>query len=131
MGSVNNCMIVGRLGADPDVHEFDGGDKVVNLSVATDAEWTDRSGERQSETTWHRVVVRGNQAEPCARFLAKGREVAVTGEYRSRKYTDKDGNERVAFELRARQVTFLGAKQDGAAPTVAAPAAQESADVPF
>jgi single-strand DNA-binding protein len=132
MGTVNNCTIVGRLGNDPDVHTFDDGQKVVNLSVATNAEWKDRNGEKKEETTWHRVVVRGPAADACANYLQKGREVAVSGEYRSRKY-EVDGQERTAFELRARNVTFLGAKSDDApaevAPRQSAPEAGEN--LPF
>ena len=109
---MNRVTIVGRLGNDPDQHTFDDGKSITNLSVATSERYKDKNEEWQEATTWHRVVVRGNQAGPCAQFLSKGSQVAVDGAYISRKYTDNDGNERTAYEVKAQRVEFLGSKGD-------------------
>ena len=110
MGSINNVLIVGRLGADPESRETAGG-LVTNLRVATSEQWTGKDGQRQEKTEWHRVAVWGNQAGPCAEYLRKGSECCVEGKIETRTW-DKDGVKQYSTEIRAHRVTFLGSKQD-------------------
>lgn len=106
--SVNKAIIVGRLGADPEIRFTQSGAGVTNFNVATDTVWKDKEGQRQTRTEWHRIVVWGPQAEPCSKYLNKGREVYVEGEIQTRSWEDKEGNKRWTTEIRARDVKFLG-----------------------
>ncbi|MFP6664295.1 MAG: single-stranded DNA-binding protein [Deltaproteobacteria bacterium] len=106
--SVNKAIILGRLGADPEIRFTQSGAGVCNFNVATDTVWKDKDGQKQSRTEWHRIVVWGNQAEPCSKYLTKGREVYVEGEIQTRSWEDKDGNKRWTTEIRARDVRFIG-----------------------
>ena len=108
-GSVNKVIVVGNLGEDPKLNEAGSG-TVCNLRVATNEQWTDKSGERQERTEWHTVVVWGKSAENCAKFLSKGRQVYVEGRLQTRPWTDKEGNERKSTEIVATNVQFLGGK---------------------
>lgn len=114
--SVNRVILVGRLGADPEVKHTQGGQAVANMRLATSEQWSDRDGNRQERTEWHTVVVWGKQAEHCGQYLAKGRQVYVEGRIQSREYTDRDGNERRAFDIVANVVQFLGSKDDAQQP---------------
>lgn len=128
---MNKIVIVGRLGTEPDVKEWDNGDKTTTLNVATSERFKNpKTEEWQEATTWHRVVVNGGQAGPCAEYLSKGSQVAVEGKYVSRTYNDKDGNERKIFELKSQRVEFLGSKGDSANPN-AGGASGASEEVPF
>ncbi len=106
--SVNRVILVGNLGADPELRSTRSGASVCNLRLATTERFTDRDGNRASRTEWHAVVVWGKQAETCGQFLAKGREIYVEGRLQSRSYTDRDGGERRVVEVHADQVRFLG-----------------------
>jgi len=113
MGSVNKAIIVGNLGADPDVRTTQSGQIVATLSIATSESWNDNDGNRQEKTEWHRVVVWGKQAESCQRFLSKGRKVYVEGKLQTRKWQDKEsGQDRYSTEIVARNVTFLDSAKD-------------------
>jgi single-strand DNA-binding protein len=112
--SVNKAIIVGRLGADPEIRFTGTGRAVCNFRVATDSVWKDREGNRQKSTEWHQIVVWGQQAEVCSKYLTKGREVYVEGEIRTRSYEGKDGNKRYVTEIIAQQVRFLGGPGDRA-----------------
>jgi len=121
MASVNKVIVVGNLGADPDLTETKGGQKVCRLSVATTRKWINKtSGESSEETEWHRISVWGKQAESCNKFLAKGRQVYVEGRLRTSKFR-KDGEEteRFSTEIIAEVVQFLGSKGDAAPNTSA------------
>jgi single-strand DNA-binding protein len=107
MGSVNKAIVVGNLGADPDLAHTQSGKPVVNFSVATTERWRDAQEQQQERTEWHRVVAWGQLAENCAKYLAKGRQVYVEGQIQTRKWEDRDGNTRYTTEIQARQVTFL------------------------
>ena len=108
MGSLNKAMIIGRLGVDPELRYTQNNRAVVTLKIATDSSYTDKqSGEKVENTEWHRVVVWGKQAENCDRYLAKGRLVYVEGNIQTRKWQDKDGNDRYITEIRAQLVQFL------------------------
>ncbi|GIX10104.1 single-stranded DNA-binding protein [Elioraea sp.] len=101
-GSVNKVILVGNLGRDPEVRTMQQtGGRVVTFSVATSESWTDRSsGERKEKTQWHRIAIYNEKlGEIAEKYLRKGSKVYVEGSLESRKYTDKDGNEREIFEV--------------------------------
>jgi len=111
---VNKVILVGHLGADPDMRHTQGGAGVCELRVATNETWNDKAGQRQERTEWHRVVVWGKLAELCSKFLSKGRLVYVEGRLRTRSWDDKDGNKRYSTEVIASDVQFLGGREGGA-----------------
>src|SRR5437868_12300990 len=100
-GSVNKVILVGNLGKDPEVRRMTSGDPVVNLSVATSETWRDKSsGERKEKTEWHRVVIfNKNLAEVAEKYLRKGAKVYIEGQLQTRKWTDKDGQEKYSTEV--------------------------------
>jgi single-strand DNA-binding protein len=110
--SVNKVILVGRLGQNPEVRYTPSGSAVANFSVATNEAWTDKSGQKQERTEWHRVVVWGKLAELCNQYLQKGRQCYVEGRLQTREWTDKDGVKKYSTEVQAQTVQFLGA--DGA-----------------
>lgn len=106
--SVNKVILLGRLGQDPELKYTPGGSPVCNFSLATTESWTDKSGQKQEKTEWHRVVVWGKLAELCKQYLAKGRQVFVEGSLQTRSWDDKDGQKRYTTEINARSIQFLG-----------------------
>ena len=108
MGSVNKVILVGNLGADPELKYTPSNRAVCNLSVATNEVWKDKSGQKQEKTEWHRVNVWGEQAENCSKFLTKGRMVYVEGRLQTRSWDDKEGKKRYSTEVVADRVVFLG-----------------------
>jgi len=100
-GSVNKVILVGNLGKDPEVRRMTSGEPVVNLSVATSESWRDKaSGERKEKTEWHRVVIfNKNLADVAEKYLKKGSKVYVEGQLQTRKWTDKDGQEKYSTEV--------------------------------
>ncbi len=90
--AINKAIVIGNLGADPQVHALPSGESVVNLSLATNERFTDRNGEKQQRTEWHRIVAFGRLAETCGQFLSKGRQVNVEGRLTTREYEAKDGS---------------------------------------
>lgn len=114
MASVNKAIIVGHLGRDPEMRYLPSGDAVASLAVATSERWKDKSsGEMREETEWHRVSFFGKLAEIAGQYLKKGSQVYIEGSIKTRKYTDKDGAEKYATEIRGASMTMLGARQDG------------------
>ena len=111
MASVNKVILIGNLGADPELRTTQGGQVVASLRIATTDAWTDKGGGRQERTEWHAVTVWGKTAENCGKFLAKGRQVYVEGRLQSREYQDKEGQTRKAWEVVADAVTFLGGSE--------------------
>ena len=112
-GSLNKVMIIGNLGADPELRTLPSGVSVSNFSVATSESWIDKnSGERTEETEWHRVSLFGRQAEVLHQYGRKGKKIYVEGTLRTQKWTDKDGNDRYTTEIRGREFTFLSARSD-------------------
>jgi single-strand DNA-binding protein len=107
-GGVNKVILVGHLGADPDMRYTPSGQGVCELRLATSESWNDKNGQRQERTEWHRIVVWGKRAEVCSKYLAKGRQVFVEGRIQTRTYDDKDGNKRYITEIIANDVQFLG-----------------------
>ena len=100
-GSVNKVILVGNLGKDPEIRRTNDGRPIANLSVATSETWRDKaSGERKEKTEWHRVVIfNKNLAEVAEKYLRKGSKVYLEGQLQTRKYTDKDGNEKYSTEV--------------------------------
>lgn len=107
MGSVNKVILVGNLGADPELKYTPSSRAVCNLRIATTDVFKDKGGQRQERTEWHRVTVWGDQAENCSKYLSKGRSVYIEGRLQTRSY-DKDGQKHYATDVVADRVVFLG-----------------------
>ncbi|MCE1181458.1 MAG: single-stranded DNA-binding protein [Rhodocyclales bacterium] len=117
MASVNKVILVGNLGRDPEVRYTASGDAMCNLSLATTDTWRDKAtGERKELTEWHRVSFFGKQAEIAGQYLRKGSQIYVEGSLRTRKWTDKDGQERYTTEIRGDAMQMLGGRQGAGAP---------------
>jgi single-strand DNA-binding protein len=108
MAGVNKVIIIGRLGAEPEVKTINTGNTVATLSVATSENWNDKNGQRQERTEWHRIVVWGKLAEICGKHLHKGRQVYVEGRLQTRSWEDQQGQKRYTTEIVASTVQFLG-----------------------
>jgi len=118
MASVNKVILVGNLGRDPETRTFPSGDQICNVTLATTDKWKDKqSGEMREATEWHRLVFNGRLAEIAAQYLRKGSQVYVEGQIRTRKYTDKDGVEKYATDIRVDQMQMLGSRQGQGAPS--------------
>ena len=114
MASVNKVIIVGNLGKDVDLRYTASGDAIANLSVATSESWKDKeSGQKKEVTEWHRCSCFGKLAEICGQYLKKGSQVYIEGSLRTRKWTDKDGQERYTTEIRCDDMKMLGSRPDG------------------
>ena len=111
--NLNKAMIIGNLGVDPEVRYTQSGTAVCNLRIATHERWTSKDGEPGERTEWHNVVVFGKTAENCGNYLSKGRAVYIEGRLQTRKWEDKDGNDRYTTEIVANTVQFLGGRDDG------------------
>ncbi len=111
MSGVNKVIIIGRLGADPEVKTVAGDNTVARLSVATSENWKDRNGQKQERTEWHRVVVWGKLADLCGKYLSKGRQLYLEGRLQTRSWEDQQGQKRYTTEVVANTVQFLGATQ--------------------
>jgi single-strand DNA-binding protein len=112
MASVNKVIIVGNLGRDPETRYTPSGEALTTISVATTDTWRDKaSGEKKENTEWHRIVFFGKLAEISGQYLKKGSQVYVEGSLRTRKYTDKDGVEKYATDIRADSMQMLGSRQ--------------------
>ena len=111
MASVNKVILVGNLGADPEVRYLPSGEAVANLRLATTDNWKDKDGNKQEATEWHRVSFFGRQAEVCGQYLKKGSQIYVEGSIRTRKWQDKDGQDRYSTEIRGDRMQMLGGRQ--------------------
>jgi len=144
MASVNKAIILGTLGKDPEMRYLPNGDPVANVSIATNSKYKNKAGELVEETEWHRVTFFGRLAEIAGEYLKKGKPVYVEGRIKTRKYTDKDGQEKYATDIIASEMQLLGdggqrkdaapqAAPRQAAPAPAAPSGFEdmSDDIPF
>src|SRR5262245_30622466 len=116
MGGVNKVILIGNLGANPEMRFTQGGQAVANLRIATSERWTDRNGQKQETTEWHRVVVFGKQAEIAGQYLTKGRQVCIEGRLQTRQWQDQQGQKRFTTEIVAARVEFVGGR-GGQAPT--------------
>lgn len=120
--SVNKVIIVGNLGQKPELKHLQNGQAVTNFSVATNKRWEDKSGSKQERTEWHKIVVWGKQAENCAQYLDKGRQVYIEGELQTRQW-EKDGQKHYTTEIQALSVQFLGGASSSGGATTASSSA--------
>jgi single-strand DNA-binding protein len=112
MASVNKVILVGNLGKDPETRYAPSGDAICNVTLATTDSWKDKSsGEKKELTEWHRVVFFGKLAEIAGQYLKKGSQVYVEGSLRTRKWQDKDGQDRYTTEIRADAMQMLGRRE--------------------
>lgn len=110
---VNRVLLIGRLGADPEVRYTPDGTMIVNFRIATDETYKNKQGEKVSKTEWHRIVVFGRLAEICGNYLGKGRLVFIEGKLQTRTWDDKDGNKRSLTEILATNMQMLESKGQG------------------
>ena len=110
MASVNKVILIGNLGADPETRFLPSGDAVANIRIATTDNWKDKSGEKQEHTEWHRVSFFGKLAEIAGEYLKKGSPVYIEGRIRTRKWQDKEGQDRYSTEIVADRMQLLGSR---------------------
>ena len=110
MSGVNKVILIGNLGANPELRYTQGGQPVANLRIATTEKWTDKAGAKQEATEWHRVVLWGKQAEIAGQYLVKGRQVYIEGRIRTRQWQDQAGQKRYTTEIVAQNVQMLGGR---------------------
>jgi single-strand DNA-binding protein len=111
---INKVILVGNLGADPEVRYTGSGTAITNLRIATSEQWTDKqTGQKQDRTEWHRVVLFGKLGEIAGEYLKKGRQVYIEGSLRTSKYTDKDGVERYTTDIIGNEMQMLGGGGEG------------------
>ena len=109
MRGINQVIIIGRLGADPETRHFSNGGSVTNISVATSEQWTDKNtGEKREATEWHRISLFNRLGEIAAQYLKKGSQVYIEGSLRTRKWQDQNGQDRYTTEIRADKMQILG-----------------------
>src|SRR5450432_4109654 len=114
---VNKVILVGNLGKDPEVRYTPGGQAVANFTIATNENWTDKQGQKQERTEWHRIVVWGKAAELCGEYLSKGRQVYIEGRLQTREWNNKEGVKQYTTEVVANPVggvVFLSGGERGA-----------------
>lgn len=130
---LNKVILIGRLGRDPEVRYMPNGEAVCNFSVATSESWKDSNGQKQERSEWHNVTMYRKLAEIAGKYLTKGSQVYLEGKIQSRKYTDKNGVERTAYEIIANEMKMLGGNAQTPAPKPQPAQAQDdiSDDVPF
>jgi len=112
MAGINKVILVGNLGKDPEVRHLEGGAVVANFSLATSENYTDKSGQRVSQTEWHNVVLWRGLAEIAEKYLSKGKQVYIEGKLRSRSWTDREGNTRYTTEIVGDTLQLLGSRPD-------------------
>ncbi len=128
MASVNKVILIGNLGRDPELRYTQSGQAVANFTIATSDKFTDKEGNPQERTEWHRIVVWGKQAENCAQYLSKGRSAYIEGSLQTRDWEDKEGIKRYTTEVRAQRVQFLGGPGGGQRGSDGAPSGEPSGD---
>lgn len=112
-GSLNKVMLIGNLGRDPELKATPSGQSVARFSVATTETWKNQSGEKQSKTEWHNIVVWGKQAEIAEKYLRKGKQVMIEGRIQYREYTDQAGVKKTACDIRCDNFVMLGRMDEG------------------
>lgn len=108
MAGVNKVILIGRLGADPEIRYTNTGTAVANFSLATSTNWVNKDGQREERTEWHRIVAFGRLGEISGEYLNKGKQVYIEGRLQTRSWEDKDGNRRKTTEIVAQQLQMLG-----------------------
>ena len=113
MASVNKVILIGNLGKDPETRYLPSGDAVTNFSIATTEKWKNKSGEQQEHTEWHRISMFGKVAEIAGEYLKKGSPVYVEGRIRTRKWQDKEGQDKYTTEIVGDRMQLLGSRSGG------------------
>ena len=134
--SLNKVILIGRLGRDPEVRYMPNGEAVCNFSIATSETWKDQHGQKQERTEWHAITLYRRLAEVAGQYLKKGSLVYIEGRIQSRKYTDKNGVERTAYEIIGNEMKMLGGNNQATQeqpkyPQGNAKPADDISDVPF
>ena len=112
MAGVNKVIVLGNLGADPELRNLPNGDSVVNFNLATSETYNDKSGQKVEKTEWHRITFFGRQAEVIHEYCRKGSQLYVEGKLQTDKWQDKDGNDRYTTKIMGRNFSLLGGKRD-------------------
>ncbi|MBW1740274.1 MAG: single-stranded DNA-binding protein [Deltaproteobacteria bacterium] len=110
MASINKVILIGNLGRDPEVRYTPSGTAVANFSLATTENWTNKEGEKESHTEWHRIVAWGRLGEICGEYLSKGSQVYIEGRIRTNEWEDQEGNKRETKEIVAFTMQMLGSR---------------------
>jgi single-strand DNA-binding protein len=136
MAGLNKVLLIGNLGADPEIRYTPSGTAVATFRVATSEVRTNKEGQKETKTEWHRVVAFGKLAEICGEYLAKGRQVFVEGKIQTRSWDDRDGNKKYTTEILANSMQMLGGPRDkgpdaGEPPEAGPEQAPDTDDVPF
>ena len=113
MASINKVMLIGNLGKDPEIRYMPSGDAIANLTLATTENWKDKAGEKQEKTEWHRISMFGRLAEIAGEYLKKGSSIYIEGKLQTRKWQDKEGNDRYTTEIVANEMKMLGGRASG------------------
>ena len=108
----NSVKLIGRIGQDPEVKTLDKGNKFAKFSLATSDSFTGKDGSKQEQTQWHNIVMWGNLAGICEKYLKKGKEIAIDGHLTYRTYEDKNGTKHTISEIIANEMLFVGANTD-------------------
>jgi single-strand DNA-binding protein len=131
MASINKVILIGNLGADPEMRATASGESICNLRLATTDKWKDKTtGEARETTEWHRVVLYRRLAEIAGEYLKKGSSVYIEGRLRTRKWQDKDGNERATTEIEGNELKMLGGKPSDGEPRATTPAHMPNSSAP-
>ena len=128
MSGVNKVILVGNLGADPDLRHTPSGTAVSNLRLATTEVFSNREGEKNKRTEWHRIVAFGRLAEICNQYLKKGRQVYIEGRLQTREWEDKNGDKRYTTEIVATNMVMLGGRGEGGGYVAEEPQAEAPAE---
>ena len=134
---VNKVILIGRLGADPEIRYTPSGAEVATFRIATSESWTNKSGEKEERTEWHRIVAWRGLAKICGEYLSKGKLVYIEGRLRTRSWEDRDGNKRMTTEVEATDMKMLSAVGEQTRKTKEPemepppPAMKEEEDIPF
>ncbi len=130
MASLNRVLLIGNLGADPELSYTPSGTAKVSMRLATHEVWTNKSGEKGERTEWHRVIAWGRLAEICGEYLAKGRQIFVEGRLQTRSWEDRDGNKRWTTEIVATGMQMLGSPREASSETATSVPGLEMPDGP-
>lgn len=134
MAAINKVILIGHLGADPELRYTPNGTPVANFRVATTERWINKQGERMESTEWHRIVAWGKLGEFCGQYLNKGKQVYIEGRLRTRSWEDKDGKKQWTTEIIAQRLQLLGKPEKSSTPPEELAAPEEvpsEEDIPF
>jgi len=134
---INKVILIGRLGADPEIRYTPSGAEVATFRIATSESWTNKSGEKEERTEWHRIVAWRGLAKICGEYLNKGKLVYIEGKLRNRSWEDKEGNKRTTTEIEATEMKMLGGPGEATRKTkepetgYTSPPVKDEEDIPF